>query len=244
MRPFIQSYLVIDNEAGSLNRVLPDTTLAMAFRYKGMVQAHETAGALPAVILSGLRKSARQFRYGIGSGNIIVRFRPTGAAAFLSTPLHELFGESLSLDHFFSREAVNTIEERLAEAGSHADRIALLDQFLLSRLRPAKPDQLVIAAIQKLQAARGSYNIKSLAQELFISQDAFEKRFRRLAGATPKQFASLVRMKQIVAAGRSGESLTGLAYDAGYYDQAHFNKQFKLFTGQTPTAFYRTPPLW
>ncbi len=87
-------------------------------------------------------------------------------------------------------------------------------------------------------------NVNQLADELCISQDAFEKRFRKVVGCSPKHFSSIVRLKNLISQPQSKQSFTEIAFDNGYFDQAHFNKNFKLFTGQNPTDFFKSPPLW
>lgn len=82
--------------------------------------------------------------------------------------------------------------------------------------------------------------MKDLAAAHFISLDAFEKRFRKATGASPKHFSYIVRMNAVLA-GMGQQDLIQTAFDAGYYDQAHFNKDFKTFTGQTPSEYLRKP---
>jgi transcriptional regulator GlxA family with amidase domain len=76
-----------------------------------------------------------------------------------------------------------------------------------------------------------------------MSQDAFEKRFRKSVGVSPKQFSYIVRMKAVVNGSRL-KSLSAIALEAGYFDQPHFNKDFKLFTGQAPGDFFLKPREW
>jgi AraC-like DNA-binding protein len=101
-----------------------------------------------------------------------------------------------------------------------------------------------LTALQKIQAANSIVRIKELAGFLCISYDAFEKRFRKTVGTSPKQFSSIVRMKTIISKRPQSHTLFDLAIDAGYFDQAHFNKDFKLFTGQTPTDFFKAASSW
>jgi len=75
-----------------------------------------------------------------------------------------------------------------------------------------------------------------LARDLGVSQEVLEKRFRRRVGATPKQFASILRFRRAIAVHRPGRDLGSLALEAGYYDQAHFNRQFRFVTGSAPGA--------
>ena len=92
-------------------------------------------------------------------------------------------------------------------------------------------------------SAKGIIKIKDLADTLYISQDAFEKRFRRVVGTSPKQFSSILRMRSITNIRQQKHTLTKIAFDAGYFDQPHFNKDFRLFTGQTPTDFFKLPSI-
>jgi methylphosphotriester-DNA--protein-cysteine methyltransferase len=75
-------------------------------------------------------------------------------------------------------------------------------------------------------------------EQLHISQSALEKRFRQAVGASPKKFASIVRLKSVIKQYDGANSLTALGYEAGFYDQAHFIKEFKAFTGDTPEKFF------
>lgn len=244
--PFIKAYLVIDCAENRVNRVLPDTHIVLAFRYKGQVDylTGSTCSHLPFSQVSGLRKSPRLINYTKDSGNVLVIFKEAGAAAFFREPLHELFEESLSLDYFLNSDLLTAVEEQLSGAPDNKTRIAIVERFLLSRLYHTTTDQVVAAALEKIHAAQGLVKIRELAASLFISQDAFEKRFRKITGTSPKQFCFIVRMKIITAQNIQGKTFTDIAFDAGYADQPHFNKDFKLFTGQAPTDFFSSPPLW
>ena len=59
-----------------------------------------------------------------------------------------------------------------------------------------------------------------------------------------KQFAFITRMRSVVNGAWKNERFTDIALDAGFFDQAHFNKDFKLFTGQTPKAYFGSPAGW
>ncbi len=246
LKPFVKTYLVIESEDELINRVLPGTSVVMALRYKGQLNyvTDNLSIGLPISIVSGLRKSARLINYSKDSGNILVVFKEVGAAAFFKEPLHDFFGESVSLDNFIKQQKISAIEEQLAAAQNNAQRIAIVEGFLLSQLNTLKPDKLIGAAVQKIQSASGIIKIRELANALYISNDAFEKRFRKVIGTSPKQFSSIIRMKSVINQKQPGQNFTDLAISSGYFDQPHFNKDFKLFTGQTPIDFFKAPPAW
>ena len=242
LKPFVKTYLIIESQNESVNRVVPDTSLVMSFRYKG--QVNNSAGeikknVLPSSAFSGLRKSVCTFNYSKNTGNILVLFKEARASAFFKEPLHELFEENVSLDNFINHQDLSIIEEQLSGANNNAQRINLIETFLLSRLYDYKPDKLILTALQKIHLAKGVVKIRDLANTLCISQDAFEKRFRRVVGTSPKQFSSIVRIDSIIN-GRQ-QKLNDIIFNAGYFDQPHFNRDFKLFTGQTPTDFFKAP---
>jgi AraC-like DNA-binding protein len=246
LRPFIKSFRIIESNGEVVNRVLPDTSLAIAFRYKGQVNylAGSAKNILPVSTITGLRRSVRLINYSKDTATIIVLFKETGPSAFFKQPIHELFEESVALDYFIRREEITRIEEQLTTAQNNKQRIAIVEQFLLSKLYDYKPDQLIATAVDNIYSKKGIVGIRALAQSLYISNDAFEKRFRKIVGSSPKQFSSIVRITSIIKQKKQGTSLTDMAFDAGYFDQAHFNKDFKLFTGQTPTDFFKSSSFW
>lgn len=245
LRPFIKAYRIIESQEELENRVLPNTSIAIAFRFKGDNSYTTDTGKtnLPTITFSGLRRSVRLINYSKNTSTLIVLFKECGASAFFNEPLHELFEKSISLDNIINTSELKLIEELLSEAKNNSHRVAIVDRFLLNKLKRFNSDILVSEAIKRIHFAKGLIKINKLAESLYISKDAFEKRFRKIAGASPKQFASIVRMSSIVHK-ESDKRLLDLAFDAGYYDQAHFNKDFKLFTGQTPTDFYKSASFW
>ena len=246
LRPFIKTYRIIESQDEMANRVLPNTSLSLAFRYKGQASylTDKSQDNLPTSTISGLRKSVRLIHYMNDTATIIILFKETGAKSFFKEPLYELFEASASLDNFITQQKIAIIEEQLAEAKNNIQRIAIIEQFLLSQLFNYTPDKLISIAVEKIHSTKGIIKIKELADTLYISNDAFEKRFRKIVGTSPKNFASIVRMNSLIKLRENSKTISDIAFEAGYYDQPHFNKDFKLFTGQTPTDFFKSLSFW
>ena len=139
---------------------------------------------------------------------------------------------------------VDEVSGRLNDAKSSKERVSIVEQILMKQLKHRAVDSLIIHAAQKIAANSARIRIRDLIQTLNISRDAFEKRFRQTIGTTPKQFSSIVRMRKLIETGKDEKSLTELAYDFGYFDQSHFIKDFKLFTGRTPSSFFKSARFW
>lgn len=237
--------MIPESHAGMVNRILPDTSLVLSVRFRRRVALSTVHRALdlPVFTLSGLRKSDRRVTYGSDTANLLVVFREAAASVFFKEPLHELFEEHIPLEQMDGFKGLSQLAGQLAEAGSHRARIDIIEHYLLKRLLRHGIDPLVETAVKNIQAQNGLVRIKDLARSLYISQDVLEKRFRREAGVTPKQFAYITKMKTVVRRALLRHDLTDIAFDAGYYDLPHFNKDFRLFTGQTPTAFMKAPDI-
>ncbi len=145
---------------------------------------------------------------------------------------------------FFPANEVNEILELLSEASTDKLRIRIIETFLISKLNDYKQDSLITLAIEFIKKQNGIVRIKTLATDLNISQDPFEKRFRAVVGATPKQFASIVRLRHLIKNYSTFPSLTEASHEAGYFDQSHFIKDFRLFTGKSPKEFLKGKDFW
>jgi AraC-like DNA-binding protein len=244
--PFIREFLLIESDGEAGNKIIPDTSLVMAFRYRGSVQTKigEEKEVLPASVITGLRKSSRMVYYSRDTSNLLVVFKEGGITALSGLPAHELFGLSVSSDNLFQPAGLQEVLERLAEAAHNRERIGLIEAFLLKNLIHRKQDLLMENAVRLIQQNSGLIRIKDLATSLHISQDPFEKRFRTLVGSTPKQYASIIRLRNLIKNYPSYSSLTAASYEAGYFDQSHFIKDFRQFTGETPKDFFQSARYW
>nr|WP_308463773.1 helix-turn-helix domain-containing protein [Chitinophaga nivalis] len=158
--------------------------------------------------------------------------------------MHTFFGHTLPAADLKGLRDITYMAEQLAACPAPAAKIAFMEKVLLSALPSSTPDLLVTHAVQQITIHKGNLPIKELARQLFVSQDAFEKRFRRVVGSSPKQFATVTRLRNTIDNYTPGQSFTELAYAAGYFDQAHFIRDFKTFTGKTPGQFFKESVFW
>ncbi|HTD93876.1 MAG TPA: helix-turn-helix domain-containing protein, partial [Chitinophagaceae bacterium] len=126
-------------------------------------------------------------------------------------------------------------------AGDSDARIALIETFLLSQLSsPITIDLISRSCVDAIMQTNGSLEISELADRLEIQRRKMERRFRSAIGLSPKQLSRAVRLQAAIRllAGRKFSSLTDLALESGYFDQAHFIKDFREFTGRSPKSFF------
>jgi AraC-like DNA-binding protein len=243
LSPLVRVFVHAEIRDAHTRLLLPEPGVVMALRFGGAAEFVDGPQRLRVANLAvtGLTTMVRTVHATEGGGVILVLFRELGAASLFAAPLHEIHGVAVGLEDLAPRRTVERVQDRLATANSATTRIAVVENFLRELLRRASPDPIVDAAVRAIHARRGDLRIAPLARTLGISQDRLEKRFRRVVGASPKQFASIIRFRRIVAIQRSGVSLTQLAQDTGYYDQSHFVRDFRAVTGTSPTDFFRAP---
>lgn len=241
LRPYVNYLVISENDSEGEYRVLPGTGLVAGFQYSGHLSVWENGSmkGLSGAGVTGICDSVRIFRNSAGIGTILIYFTETGLSAFSRLPAHELFGKSVSLDELFPSQDVRAMEDRLSEASDDAKRIQLVEAFLLNRLHTRETDRLVTAGIRLLRESGGLIRMEELQRRLGTSASPFEKRFRERAGTSPKRLASLVRFEAVIRDLSAGKSPGDVAFDHGYFDQAHFIRDFKRFAGETPDQFRR-----
>lgn len=240
LRPHVRALLAIESAAGDSGVILPEPGVVLGFRVGAPVVMLDASGKpLPRVGagMTGLRTSVRRMR-SEGSGlTIAVHFSALGASHFVAEPLHELFGTVVPLGDLVEPRAVREVEERLSEATDIDGAAAVVDRFLVQRLAP-REDSLVRSVVAGIVEQRGAVRIRDLARAHGTSQDPLEKRFRRVVGASPKQFSKIVRFQAAVSARAAVTTLAALAQAAGYYDQSHMAHDFRSVTGCSPSEFF------
>ncbi|WP_102795170.1 helix-turn-helix domain-containing protein [Bowmanella denitrificans] len=170
-----------------------------------------------------------------------VRFNPGKGMALFGLPLSDVLDiQASALDIIPSFPGL-ALAERLAPL-SIAQRIKRLDQELLHLLSmDLGAQQTFTYALTRIQQSNGSQNIQAMTQDMNISQRQLERQFGRWLGLSPKQYSKLQRIqlaRQLIKAAGPA-SLTELALQAGYYDQAHFIHEFKQVVGLTPGQYLK-----
>lgn len=241
LKPYIKYFVVSENELENVYKVFPSSGLVIGFQYKGQLSTikDKAETKLTSAGITGVSDSYKIFKNSTDTGTVLVYFTEIGFTHFASHPANELCNLSLSLDDIFERNDVTEVEEKLALAITDKLRVKIVEQFLVSQLKDIQTDKLIVEAVKLIHQSHGTIRIKELNEKLFISQSPFEKRFRKVVGTTAKKFATIIRFNAVLAHLNETKTLTEICYENNFFDQAHFIKNFKQFTGDTPENFKR-----
>ena len=170
---------------------------------------------------------------------IEVRLTPLGAHALFGVPMDELTNRVVELDDLLGRGAGELVG-RLWDLPGWEPRFRLLDQLIGSRVEARRPASYELFwAWGRLRASHGKLSVGGLARDLGWSHRRLIARFREQIGMPPKTVARVLRFERVAGLlmHETAPSLADVALECDYYDQAHFNRDFRDFAGTTPTAF-------
>lgn len=187
----------------------------------------------------GLGQGATLTRLGGRQVGLEARLTPLGAFQLLGVPMHELTDRVVDLADLKAPVGAE-LTEQLAETPGWKARFDLLDEVLARAAdRGPKPQPELVAAWRRLEGSGGNLAISELIADTGWSRRRLAERFRAQIGLTPKPAARIVRfgraLELLTSHGR--QSLASIALSCGYFDQAHLNRDFRIFAGCTPSEY-------
>ncbi len=169
-----------------------------------------------------------------------VSFYPYGFANFVTVPIKNLANKETPIASLFEEKIARELEQKIIRATNVGQRIQIMESFLLERLNDRSTiDHIVRTTVDALLSTKGNAPINTILKEDLSKRRQLERKFAKQIGVSPKQLGKVIRLQTALKMllNKGSESLTNIAYESEYYDQAHFIRDFKEFTGTTPTAF-------
>ncbi|MCB0577859.1 MAG: AraC family transcriptional regulator [Phaeodactylibacter sp.] len=191
--------------------------------------------------ISGLRKEFISIHAGQDAEMFVITFRKGAARAITGAPLTELTEQVVEGDLVLGR-AVLALREALLEAGSPEAKMAVAGRRLLAMAEgELQPNPFVEYAVSQILLQPGQLSLEALTKKVGYSRKHLIQLFKEHVGLPPKAFLRIIRFQQAIAGiERCGAiEWSHLAFDCGYYDQAHFIRDFKRFSGFTPEEYLR-----
>lgn len=222
---------------GQPQAVLPDGCMEWVFQLAEPFEQQDADGSWRRqgrCLLIGQQLAATRLRPGRRVRCLGLHWRPAGMAAFVDGDLRRHTGRIAALD----LPGVAALRGALEAEPDFAAAAGHLQDWLLSRpRRPSEPR--LLQAVERL--GEGPLALPALADELGWSERQLRRRFETAVGLSPKRFARLLRFQRVFGAGREGDARVWakVALEAGYCDQAHFNRDFRAFSGQRPRELMR-----
>lgn len=170
------------------------------------------------------------------TGTIIIEFNPLGAYRLFHLSYAEIKNQIVEMANLIGNSAVE-LQSQIAEESALNLKLQLLQSFLIKRLGKTTPDHIYDYCINRISNSKGLITVAQLEKETGYSSRWLNNKFSEHLGSGPKNLSEIVRFKQfyqVYSAGLKSQCLKDHIYQY-YYDQSHFLRAFKRFTGFTPT---------
>lgn len=193
-------------------------------------------GVLPAFV-TGSHTASYVSNITAGEPVMAIHFRPGGAFPFLGIPLGDIEDAYVSVDDVWGPDG-RDLHERLIETSAADVRFRVIEEFLLSRLATSLDRHPGVAAAIAAIENDPSVRMADIRDQVGIATKRLVALFRAEVGLSPKAYARVRRLQaalRLLSAGPVGGAR--IAAEVGYFDQAHFVRDFESFTGMTPTRY-------
>ena len=246
LQPYVKVICSMENDSPNTSispvRVLPDTCVELFVNFNSSQDALATVTGKKVFDNSQSFVISRMSNFmdvqmKSKTGFISVCFYPSTAYLFFNLPMKEVADSLTDLHYLWATEA-KEMEEEIGNACTKEQKVMLIQQYLLKQLNKNKFDKTIAYCVDEIRKANNPFSVAGLANKVGISQRQLSRKFNHCIGLSTKEFIhisrfidSLVYLKKY-----PDRSLTDIAYESGYYDQAHFIHDYKTFAGLTPGA--------
>jgi AraC-like DNA-binding protein len=167
-----------------------------------------------------------------------IHFQPSGFNQLFDVPMTELTDACYDA-HAVLGARFPTVEQELGSAQSFSERIRIIETRLIGLVRDPGRHDPVAKAATSLFTSHGLYRVSAVVAASGLSTRQFERRFLAQVGMPPKRYARIVRFNAVLdnKLRNPGRVWSGIALDHDYYDQMHFVRDCRAFTGASPSGF-------
>jgi AraC-like DNA-binding protein len=243
LQPYVDRLWILEGDAAAMapEPVLPDGHAEIIVHAGDpFVRAYDDGRLVrqESVLIGGQLTRAIALRP-TGFARVVgARLRPAGASAFVRIPQRDLRNDVVplaSIDRRLGRRLLHDVSGRACGR----DLVRALDRALAAVApSPFRPTPEAVAANLALSVG-GLIGVRGLSRAAGLSPRQLERRFHDHVGIPPKHFLRVVRFQEVLRSlrGPARPDWARLAADHGFYDQAHFIRDFRAFTGTTPSAW-------
>ncbi|WP_298901755.1 helix-turn-helix transcriptional regulator [uncultured Psychroserpens sp.] len=170
---------------------------------------------------------------------IVVVFKPGSGFPLIHKSVNLYTNKVVQANEIFGTSILE-LHTQLKAPTSPQEKFNAIEKWLLPQFKEDDfYTNIIHFAIDTIQNSSSKISIANLAKKTGFSQKQFIQLFKKYVGITPKQFHRIIRFNEILAALENKEKIswTAISADCGYFDQAHFIKDFQSFSGLNPKKY-------
>ena len=242
----IECYWTVENDDPTplLQKIIPDGFPEMIFHYGDQytINLGDKWEVQSKNLLAG-QITNHFFLKNTGRSSILgIKFRPAALTHLFAISMNELTNRVVDLSSVH-REILETLEKSLKAADNHSQRIDIIQDQLFNMIPARLPKMPIDEAIALIFSTKGMISVAGICDAAGTSERQLERIFKKYIGLSPKFYARIIRFSYIFQVVKEKEmSGIELGLESGFYDQSHFIKNFKAFTGEDPSRYFFEQP--
>jgi AraC-like DNA-binding protein len=197
------------------------------------------ARRVPETLLVGPQTFPHAQLYFSGKVHIFnILFQPTGLNRLIGIDMRSLVNQDPAASDVLGKAAAK-LGDAVRSAADFPSRVRAAEQWIAATLSGRGNDEPIDCASRLLITTRGQMRIDDVVRRSGLSARQFQRRFAQQVGLTPKSYARLVRFDRALVMHHDAPARpwTEILHDLGYFDQAHFIREFRALSGIAPTGF-------
>ena len=240
---FIESFWIIDSQGNrdeSIQKIIPDGYPEIIFHYSNAyeIKLRDSWERQSSRLLAGQIKKHFFLKNTGVSGMVGIKLMPAAPSLLFDVDMSQTTNEVLdmtTLENTFLSPLLKlspTLEDK-------DDFIKDAESILLSLSDKLETEPTTIElGVSSLLKSNGLLSIAALCNSLNVSERQLERLFSKHIGLSPKFYSRIIRLGHVFQLMQAKDnSWSDLVYQSGFYDQSHFIKNFKEFTGEDPSSY-------
>lgn len=242
LEKWIECYWIMENDDPQplRQKILPDGFPEIIFHYGDpfRISLHKTWEQQSRQLLAGQISGHFLLENTGRSGVLGIKARPAALSHLFQLDMQQYTDKVVDLEQAIGNR-LQLLYPPLSGGVDHDQWINTCNDTFFQLLKQQAGDgQVVDEAIDLILARNGMVAISDIRERISIGERQLERLFKKHVGLTPKYFARIIRFSTIFRLIEKGDSgWAGLAYESGFYDQSHFIRNFKAFTGEDPSQY-------
>lgn len=245
LTPYVKCFWTLDSDdpgPHEKQRIFPDGSIEWIFHYKDGFRkfTDETNFTVQSnSFLHGQLKRYFDLQASGKRGIFSVRFHPAGLQPFVDFSVDTITDQTLPTLTAWPQEGMKAFVESIIAATTN-ERIELVSNFLLQHYNPKRDDVGIRQVVERLLTTNGNCSVEELSSMAAMSRRVLERRFQSAVGLSPKHLARIIRFNYLLQLIERSDfsTFTSLAHESGFYDQAHFIRDFRDITGLNPRQYF------
>jgi AraC-like DNA-binding protein len=237
---YVEFYWILEDSspASCVQRIVPDGRAGIILNFANPFESYTNGNwkAQPEAFFVGQITGPLLLRPCGAASMLGIQFRPQGATQLLRLPISELTDSAIAIEDL-SRRLFRDLE-RVRDLSLPTQAAAAVDRVLQAFVEEAEDhDDAVVYAVREIERTRGLMSVEAVADRIGWSTRQLQRRFKDAVGISPKLFSRMQRFQDVFRALEGPDmDWVSAAVRCGYYDQAHLIRDFREFSGRTPTT--------